>query len=250
MESVQLEPTLNPVGGFVHPDVAALLAVQDEDVAITQLEHRLSELKPRLDALAKARDDALASLKKAESAAESEERRRQEIAARVAQHRTQQAKNEATLSSVTSMREATAATAQLEQTKRMIDEGERELATVGQRLVDANHRVEECRRVAVELELAQATATASLNADQQEIEVQLGTIRAARQERARDVPGSLLSRYERIRSRKRVHAVFPLRGASCGNCDTMIPLQRRSGMLGTGATEICEGCGVMLYAAD
>src|SRR5678815_2227524 len=158
MEGVQLEPTLNPVGGFVHPDVAALLAVQDEDVAINQLEHRLAALKPRLDALAKARDDALASLKKAESAAESEERRRQEIAARVAQHRTQQAKNEATLSSVTSMREATAATAQLEQTKRMIDEGERELATVGQRLVDANHRVEECRRVAVELELAQATA--------------------------------------------------------------------------------------------
>jgi len=234
----------------VHPDVAALLAVQDEDVAIHQLEQRLAELKPRLDALAKSRDDALASLKKAESAAESEERRRQEIAARVAQHRAQQAKNEATLSSVTSMREATAATAQLEQTKRMIDECERELATVGQRLVEANHQVEERRRIAEELELAQTAAHASLAADQQEIEVQLGTVRASRQERARVVPSGLLSRYERIRSRKRLHAVFPLRGASCGNCDTMIPLQRRSGMLGTGATEICEGCGVMLYAAD
>jgi len=234
----------------VHPDVAALLAVQDEDVAIHQLEQRLAELKPRLDALAKSRDDALASLKKAESAAESEERRRQEIAARVAQHRAQQAKNEATLSSVTSMREATAATAQLEQTKRMIDECERELATVGQRLVDASRQVEERQRIAVELELAQAAAHESLAADQQEIEVQLGTVRASRKERARGVPNGLLSRYERIRSRKRVHAVFPLRGASCGNCDTMIPLQRRSGMLGTGATEICEGCGVMLYAAD
>jgi uncharacterized protein len=234
----------------VHPDVAALLAVQDEDVAIHQLEKRLADLKPRLSALAKSRDDALASLKKAETTAEAEERRRQEIAARVAQHRAHQTKNEATLSAVTSMREATAATAQLEQTKRMIDEGERELAVVGQRLVEANHQVEECRRVAVELELAQTAATASLNADQQEIEVQLGTVRAARQERAGAVPNGLLSRYERIRSRKHIHAVFPLRGASCGNCDTMIPLQRRSGMLGTGATEICEGCGVMLYAAD
>jgi predicted nucleic acid-binding Zn-ribbon protein len=148
------------------------------------------------------------------------------------------------------MREATAATAQLEQTKRMIDEGERELSAVGQRLVEANRQVEDRRRLAVELELAQASAQESLAADQQEIEVQLGTVRAARQDRARAVPNSLLSRYERIRSRKRVHAVFPLRGASCGNCDTMIPLQRRSGMLGSGATEICEGCGVMLYAAD
>ena len=234
----------------MHPDVAALLAVQDEDVAIHQLEQRLADLKPRLDALAKSRDEALASLKKAEAAAEAEERRRQEIAARVAQHRAQQTKNEATLSSVTSMREATAATAQLEQTKRMIDEGERELANVGQRLVDANRQLEDRRRIAVEMELAQATAHSSLSADQTEIEVQLGTVRAARQERATSVPSGLLSRYERIRSRKRVHAVFPLRGASCGNCDTMIPLQRRSGMLGTGATEICEGCGVMLYAAD
>jgi predicted nucleic acid-binding Zn-ribbon protein len=230
--------------------VAALLAVQDEDAAIHQLESRLAELKPRLDALAKSRDDALAALKKAESAAEAEERRRQELAARVAQYRAQQEKNEATLSAVTSMREATAATAQLEQTRRMIDEGERELALVGQRLVEANKLVDERRRIAVELELAQASAQTSLAADQQEIEAQLGTVRAARQERARAVPSNLLSRYERIRSRKRVHAVFPLRGVSCGNCDTMIPLQRRSGMLGTGATEICEGCGVMLYAAD
>jgi len=234
----------------VHPDVTALLAVQDEDVAIHQLEQRLAELKPRLAALAKSRDDALTALKKAEVTAETEERRRQEIAARVAQHRAQQAKNEATLSSVTSMREATAATAQLEQTKRMIDEGERELSLVGQRLVDSTRQLEERRRTAVELEVAQAAAHETLAADQQEIEVQLGTVRAARQERARVVPGGLLSRYERIRSRKRVHAVFPLRGSSCGNCDTMIPLQRRSGMLGTGATEICEGCGVMLYAAD
>jgi len=124
----------------VHPDVTALLAVQDEDVAIHQLEQRLAELKPRLAALAKSRDDALTALKKAEGTAETEERRRQEIAARVAQHRAQQAKNEATLSSVTSMREATAATAQLEQTKRMIDEGERSATLRSRRAFQCNAR--------------------------------------------------------------------------------------------------------------
>jgi hypothetical protein len=30
----------------------------------------------------------------------------------------------------------------------------------------------------------------------------------------------------------------------------MLPLQRRSIMLNTGATEVCEGCGVMLYAVE
>jgi predicted nucleic acid-binding Zn-ribbon protein len=148
------------------------------------------------------------------------------------------------------MREATAATAQLEQAKRMIDEDERELAAIGQRLAEANRVVEDRTRMAQELERAQAEAHGSLAADQAELDRQLADARRVREHKAKSVPRALLSRYERIRSRKRVHAVFPLRGHSCGNCDTMIPLQRRSVMTGTGATEVCEGCGVMLYAAD
>ena len=234
----------------MHPDVAALLAVQEDDVAINELERRLAELRPRLDAMAKERDAAVNALEQARQAAEHEERRRREVAARVSQHRTLQEKNEATLSNVTSMREATAATAQLEQAKRMIDEDERELAAIGQRLVEANRIVEERNRTADDLALAQEAAHASLAADQTELEQRLSQARRARESKAKVVPRALLSRYERIRSRKRVYAVFPLRGHSCGNCDTMIPLQRRSIMAGTGATEICEGCGVMLYAAD
>jgi predicted nucleic acid-binding Zn-ribbon protein len=234
----------------VHPDVAALLTVQDDDVIIHELEEQLAALRPRLEVMAKERDKAVNSLQQARQTAEAEERRRREVADRVAQHRALQEKNQAALNSVTSMREATAATAQLDQAKRMIDEDERELAAIGQRLVEANHLVEERERIASELEAAQAQARESLAADQQAIEVKLVKARQERQDKANTVPRSLLSRYERIRSRTRVHAVFPLRGNSCGHCDTMIPLQRRSMMSGSGATEICEGCGVMLYAAE
>jgi predicted nucleic acid-binding Zn-ribbon protein len=132
----------------------------------------------------------------------------------------------------------------------MIDEDERELAAIGQRLAEANRIVDERVRTAQELEHAQSEAHASLAADQAELERQLADARRVRDAKSKSVPRSLLTRYERIRSRKRVHAVFPLRGHSCGNCDTMIPLQRRSVMTGTGATEICEGCGVMLYAME
>ena len=234
----------------MHPDVAALLSVQDDDLVIHDLETKLAELRPRLESMAKERDRAIAALQQARQTSEAEERRRADVAARVAQHRTLQQKNQATLANVTSMREATAATAQLEQAKRMIDEDERELAMIGQRLQEANRVAQERERVANELEAAQAQARESLAADQTQLEQQLGEARKAREEKARGVPRNLLQRYDRIRSRKRVHAVFPLRGHSCGHCDTMIPLQRRSIMAGTGATEICEGCGVMLYAAD
>jgi predicted nucleic acid-binding Zn-ribbon protein len=230
--------------------VTALLAVQDDDLTIHELEVRLAELRPRLDAMAKERDRALAGLQEARNIAASEERRRHEVAARVAQHRALQEKNQQALNNVTSMREATAATAQLETAKRMIDEDERELASIGQRAAEATRMVDERERVASELETAQAQARDSLAANQADIEQKLTKVRGEREAKASKVPRSLLSRYDRIRSRKRVHAVFPLRNNSCGNCDTMLPLQRRSIMLNTGATEVCEGCGVMLYAVE
>ena len=45
-------------------------------------------------------------------------------------------------------------------------------------------------------------------------------------------------------------ALFALRGPSCGHCDTAIPLQRRNIMAGTGQIEVCEACGVLLYAGE
>jgi len=234
----------------VHPDVTALLAVQDDDLQIHELETRLAELRPRLDAMSRERDKALAGLQEARNIAASEERRRHEVAGRVSQHRALQEKNQAALNNVTSMREATAATAQLETAKRMIDEDERELAQIGQRAAEANRLVDERQRVASELETAQLQARDSLAADQKDLEQKLTRARKDRETKAAHVPRTLLGRYDRIRSRRRVHAVFPLRNNSCGNCDTMLPLQRRSLMLNTGATEVCEGCGVMLYASE
>lgn len=234
----------------MHPDVTALLAVQDDDLTIHDLETRLAELRPRLEAMAKERDKAVAGLEQARQMAAAEERRRHEVASRVSQHRALQEKNQQALNNVTSMREATAATAQLEAAKRMIDEDERELSLIGQRAAEATKMVDERERLASELETAQALARDSLAVDQSDLEAQLAAARRDRDAKASNVPRSLLSRYDRIRSRKRVHAVFPLRNNSCGHCDTMLPLQRRSLMLNTGSTEICEGCGVMLYAAE
>ena len=234
----------------MHPDVGALLAVQDDDIAIRRLENQLAQLGPQLEALAKERDAARAQLDQATQTADAEERRRHDVAGRVAQHRALQDKNQAALNTVTSMREATAATAQLEQAKRMIDEDERELSAIGQRLTAARKLADDRTRIVADLEAAQAEKHESLAADRATLESQIAEARAARNAKAASVPRNLLSTYDRIRSRKTGPAVFPLRGPSCANCDTMIPLQRRSSMTGTGATVICEGCGVMLYAAD
>ncbi len=234
----------------MHPDVAALLAVQDDDVAIHEIESQLAELMPRLTAMARERDKAIAALQQAHTTAQAEERHRADVAARVAQHRALQDKNQTALNTVSTMREATAATAQYDQAKRMIEEDERELANIGHRLVEANRVATEREQVAQELETAQLQARESLDADRSRLEAQLSKAKVARDKKAVAVPRTLLARYDRIRSRRRVVAVYALRGQSCGHCDTTLPIQRRSILVGTGGTEICEGCGVMLYAAD
>jgi len=230
--------------------VAALLAVQADDIEIHGLEERLAALMPRLDAIVKEQERAGSALEQARQAVDAEERKQRDVRGRLDQFHQLEERNQAQLNAVTSAREATAATAQLDQARKMISEAQRELDNITHRLGDLRHSVTERDHALRDIEREQKDLRASLDADRAAIEAQLGELQARRKDHAAKVPRSLLTRYDRIRSRKRVHAVFPLRGHSCANCDTVIPLQRRSAMTGSGATEVCEGCGVLLYAAE
>jgi uncharacterized protein len=234
----------------VHPDVAALLAVQTDDVTIHDLETRLSALAPRIDALAREHESARTELERAQADLAAEERRERDMQHRISQHRQLLDKNQSQLGSVHSEREATAATAQLEQAKRMIFEDERELGALHQRLGQLRHIVVEREIAAQEVEVRQEEARVAMGADSRMLEEQLRQARNDRETKASAVPRPLLQTYDRIRSKKRVRAVFPLRGNSCSNCDTVIPLQRRTQMQTAGATDVCEGCGVLLYAGE
>ena len=234
----------------MHSDVAALLAVQTDDIEIHGLEERLAALMPRLEAMVKDQERAAVTLERARQAVESEERRQRDVRGRLDQYRQLEERNQAQLNAVTSAREATAATAQLDQARKMIGEAQRELDGISHRLTDLRHAVTDSDHALRDIERAQKELRSSLDTERSKLEAQLADVRKDRDERAANVPRSLLARYDRIRSRRRVHAVFPLRGNSCANCDTVIPLQRRSAMAGSGATEVCEGCGVLLYAGE
>jgi len=96
----------------------------------------------------------------------------------------------------------------------------------------------------------QAAEREALAAERATIEAELGAARAKRAQTASHVPKAILMKYDRIRGRRGEQAIFPLRGPSCGHCDTAIPLQRRNQMTGTGQIEVCEACGVLLYATQ
>ena len=229
-------------------EVEALLALQEDDTRIAGLESRLNALNPRLAALDKKREGAASALARAQSAVEAEERRQRELQGKIQTHKQMQEKNLAQFDAVKRLKEATAAMAQVESARRIIAEDESELTALNRRLGEMRTNVIAHETSLADVEAEQATAREEIAKERSEIDADLESARADRNGKTGGVPRALLGKYDRIRTR-RAHALYPLRGESCGNCDTAIPMQRRNQMSVNGPIDICEACGVLLYRA-
>lgn len=232
----------------MHPDLEALLALQAEDAEIHAMEERLRATEPRVRQLDKVREQASAALDRARAAIEGEEKKHRELQSRVTEHRQMHEKNVATLDQVRKMKEATAAVMQVERARRILADEEAELATLLRRMGELREGISQRENETAEIEESQASARAEIAGEQKTIEDELSGVRAKRSTAAQKVPRPLLAKYERIRTRRPSGAVFPLRETSCGCCDTALPLHKRSLMVSTGVIEVCEACGVLLYA--
>ena len=228
-------------------EVEALLALQVDDLKIREIEAQIRALDPQLAEFDKRREQVLTVLAKAEIALAAEEKKRGELQARLAQHKQMQERNLHQLDDVKRMREATAATAQVESTRRLMAEDESEIAILGRRITEMSGAVASSRQALADLEEQQKAARPEIEAQRASLQSEMDSARRDRDGRAGSVSRPMLGKYDRIRG-KRTQALYPLQGGSCGNCDTSIPLQRRNMMAGSGDIEVCEACGVLLYA--
>ena len=234
----------------MHQDLEALLALQADDEVIDRLDAKLRALGPRLSELERRRKAVAEQLATAEAAAEADERKHRDLEGRLSDHKQRQERNLAHLDSVKRMREATAAMAQVEQAKKILIEEESELQALTRRITDGHKSITAHREALAAEESEQAAEREALAAERGVIEAEVAAARAKRAQTASHVPKAILAKYDRIRGRRGEQAIFALRGPSCGHCDTAIPLQRRNQMIGTGQIEVCEACGVLLYATQ
>lgn len=232
----------------MHQDLEALLALQADDDVIAALDAKLRALTPRLAELDRRRKAVADHMAAAEAATEADERKHRDLESRLADHKQRQERNLAHLDSVKKMKEATAAMAQVEQARKILIEEEAELHALARRIADGHKAIAAHREALAAEEHAQADEREAIARERAEIEAQLAEARAKRAQTSTRVPKPILTKYDRIRNRRGEQAIFALRGPSCGHCDTAIPLQRRNQMMGTGQIEVCEACGVLLYA--
>ena len=229
-------------------DVEVLLSLQADDTEIYELETRLRALEPRMSELDRKLENAVATLNRARGSVETEERRQRDLLTKVAAHKQIQERNLAQLDAVKRLKEATAAMAQVESARRMIADDESELATIGRRLTELRSSLEAHEAAVAAVEEEQLIARDGIAKERTDITSSLETARRVRNEKTAGVSRPLLGKYDRIRTR-RPKALYALRGDSCGNCDTAIPMQRRNLMAVNGAIDVCEACGVLLYRA-
>jgi predicted nucleic acid-binding Zn-ribbon protein len=232
----------------VNPDLASLLALQQDDVAVQQVRARLKEIDEQVAQLDRARAGATAALERAKTALEAEETRHRDLTNKVQDHKALQEHHVGALDAVRKPREATAAMAQIEMTRKVLAQEESDLHAMGSRIMDLRQAAGLQELEIAEIAQKQSEERAAIAETRAGVETDLAAAIAKRTATSAGVSKGMLSKYERLRDRGQSEPLFALRGQACGRCNTAIPLQRRNGIAGGRAIEVCEGCGVLLYA--
>lgn len=231
-------------------DLEALLAVQADDLEILGIEEKLAALQPRLRELDQKRARIVADLERASAQVAAEEKKQAFLRDKIAEHKGLIERNQSQMDAVRTMRQATAAVAQMEEAKRIVATEESELVAINRRLDDARGAQHGHQAALDACTAEQAEARTTVASEQAQYEGELAAAKVKRDEKAKAVPTPLLSKYDRIHSKRRTQAAWPVRGSACGACDTAIPMQRRNQMSTRGGIDVCEACGVLMYFAD
>lgn len=229
-------------------ELEALLIIQHDDEHIREIQARSEAFAPRLIRLDTLRKRAADEVSRNALALERERERQRKLEQDLAEFRDRHEKNVEVLNHAHKVREATAAMAQVEAARKLLADQENDLLLLTRRIADLRSATAAATESLAALEVGQAEERAGIERERAALAQELATAMAKRTVSAAALSRSLLSKYDRIQTRRKGTAVFPLHpDYSCGSCDTAIPLQRRPAMSGGQHIEVCEGCGVLLY---
>src|SRR5882762_7520932 len=250
MPSDQPMESFSPQGGRVHPDLEALLVLQDRDVAVVGCDARLKALEPEVRLLDEQIAAAERVLEQARAGIQAAVDRRDGLEGKIQNYRTMQEQRRQKLEWVRGAKEASTLMAELDLARSVLAKEEAEFMRSGDAVGEAERKAAEAELALQQVREAQAAEREALAGRRDAIAGERERAVRARETAAAAVSAGMLTRYERIRRGKAPLAIFPLHGSSCGNCFTAVPTQRKA-LIQRGATiEGCEACGVLLYAKE
>ena len=233
----------------MHPELEALLALQEKDRAVTASDEAIAALAPELEVLDQALAAAEQGLAAAQTAIQAAMNRRDALEGKIANYRTMQEQRRQRLEWVRGAKEASTLMAELDLARSVLAKEEAEFMRSGDAVTEAERKAAEAEKVLSEVRARQAPQREAVSGKREQIAAERERAVAARETEAARVDAALLARYERIRRGKAPLALYPLHGDACGHCFTAVPTQRRALIQRGASIEGCEACGVLLYAA-
>ncbi len=232
----------------MHPDLAALLALQERDKDVGTVKKARDALLPEEAALDAELGAAAKALEEAERASLGAEARKTELEARIAGYKRLQEQRRQQLDYVRGAKEASALMAEIDLARGVLVKEETEYLRSGDAIVESQKRWKDAVKAHEAVVTQQAPAREAIAARREELTLKLDEAKSVREQASREVKPALLARYERIRRGRAPAALFPLHQEACGHCHTAVPLQRRVLIQQGQSIEGCEVCGVLLYA--
>ena len=234
----------------MHPDLQALLELQDKDKAVDAAKAALDALLPEERAL----DDELAGLQRALEDAHAgvvaANTRKTEQETRIAGYKSLQERRRQQLDFVRGPKEAQQLMAEIDMARGVLVKEEADHLRAGDAIVESEKRVKDAEKALEAGRETQGEARKALADRRTELQAALDAAKGERKAAAGSVKAPLLQKYDRIRRGRAPQAIYPLVKDSCSHCFTAVPMQRRM-QIGQGESiESCEVCGVLLYAAE
>ena len=183
-------------------DLESLLALQADDVVIHGLEERLAALEPRIRELDQRKQRTLDAIARTSTAVAAEEKKQAWLRDKLAEHKQLIERNQAQMDSVKTMKQATAAVAQMEQARKIVAGEESDLLAINRRLEELRGVLNGQNHELAGVEAEQEAARAEVAAQRASIGAELDEAQAKRARAAELVPAGLRSKYDRIRGRR------------------------------------------------
>lgn len=230
------------------PDLQTLIELQEYDTRIARLDAEAARLPKQIDAIQTALKDASRTLELLKTRFETgrKDLRTKEKDLEVAAAK--RTKSEARLWEVKTNKEYSAVLLEIEEIKQEKSKTEEEILALMemQERLTADLREAESRMKAREEQAREDEAKVRKKLG--EVETELAIVRAERQSRAKGLPASLLSSYERIlKARGGVAVAVVTASQICGACRVTIRPQAMQELRTTGDLMLCESCGRYLY---
>ena len=234
----------------MHPELEALLALQEKDQAVMLTDEALEALEPATRALDESQAAAERALGAAQAAIQAALDRRDELEGKIASYRTMQEQRRQRLEWVRGAKEASTLMAELDLARSVLAKEEAEFMRSGDAVSEAERRAAEAEQALAQLRAQQAAEREALAGRREPIAGEREAALAEREQAAARVTPAMLARYERIRRGKAPLALYALHADACGHCFTAVPTQRRTLIQRGVSIEACEACGVLLYAKE